>query len=748
MKFAENEKHRYQWDFNVKLQCDDYPAGREFQFGSPVFDETFVTQLGDDKSVVIPNELFQHACPIDAYAMDSTGSYVTQSLRIWVHRKTKPEDYVFTPEEVKRWKQLEQRIDALEKDGATADHTKLTNRDAPDQHPISAIAGLEAALDEAKKPEIFTLTITTTYDDDWNATITADHTYAEVLAEIKKGNVVVAKEPLNDWCLYYTLSTGSYTKMLGRSEAIMFYSVAESTGAYAGWWYSVNFIALLENDTVKRGSLSTPKFDDELMNIDGRYAKHGLLRGGNCKVGFASSSDYVAPKALRIDVTVYKDGDTSVSTSLDWKTEFLSYLYEGGFACVHYTNWNLSDSTPRLFMPVKICHFPTSIKDDDVLGVYCRVSDDSTKLEYISIKGNQTFEYSEMSLGGGSGLTDEQAVAIAANTAARHTHDNKTVLDDITSEKIAEWDGKQPAGDYLTSETDPTVPEWAKQPKKPTYTAAEVGALPSNTVFVTDVQVDGESVVQDGVAEMPLIGAKPGLISYRSGYGLQQIADYLLVEPATKRNIDERNAAHSPLCMTENLDYAVKTAMSAPIADTAGLVDGVYHYPAWTDAEQKTARERLGIGDWEQLFDVTLEADVIQYVHQFQTPIKVKRLLFVVDAPVSELTTGQEVYIFWNEKNRYSVPIALGWQSGTTEHASRWYTLIDIVEDYSISHNYGMLLDTASWFVNKNNYMKPSTTSYASNMVTEELQYLCMQCVEQLKNITAGTRIRLYGVKA
>ena len=29
---------------------------------------------------------------------------------------------------------------------------------------------------------------------------------------------------------------------------------------------------------------------------------------------------------------------------------------------------------------------------------------------------------------------------------------------------------------YLTSETDPTVPQWAKQPIKPTYTAAEVGA--------------------------------------------------------------------------------------------------------------------------------------------------------------------------------------------------------------------------------------------------------------------------------
>ena len=30
---------------------------------------------------------------------------------------------------------------------------------------------------------------------------------------------------------------------------------------------------------------------------------------------------------------------------------------------------------------------------------------------------------------------------------------------------------------YLTEESDPTVPEWAKQPNKPTYTASEVGAL-------------------------------------------------------------------------------------------------------------------------------------------------------------------------------------------------------------------------------------------------------------------------------
>lgn len=40
---------------------------------------------------------------------------------------------------------------------------------------------------------------------------------------------------------------------------------------------------------------------------------------------------------------------------------------------------------------------------------------------------------------------------------------------------------------YLTQETDPTVPAWAKAQTKPTYTAQEVGALPSNTFIPSRV---------------------------------------------------------------------------------------------------------------------------------------------------------------------------------------------------------------------------------------------------------------------
>lgn len=40
----------------------------------------------------------------------------------------------------------------------------------------------------------------------------------------------------------------------------------------------------------------------------------------------------------------------------------------------------------------------------------------------------------------------------------------------------------------ITVEVDPTVPAWAKEPTKPVYTAAEVGAMPADAQVVTDVR--------------------------------------------------------------------------------------------------------------------------------------------------------------------------------------------------------------------------------------------------------------------
>lgn len=50
----------------------------------------------------------------------------------------------------------------------------------------------------------------------------------------------------------------------------------------------------------------------------------------------------------------------------------------------------------------------------------------------------------------------------------------------VSDEKIAEAFGAYMEA-HPIEETDPTVPDWAKQPEKPSYTAEEVGALPNTT---------------------------------------------------------------------------------------------------------------------------------------------------------------------------------------------------------------------------------------------------------------------------
>ena len=69
----------------------------------------------------------------------------------------------------------------------------------------------------------------------------------------------------------------------------------------------------------------------------------------------------------------------------------------------------------------------------------------------------------------------------------------------------------QPVGEYLTAETDPTVPAWAKAASKPAYTAAEVGADPAGSAAGVQSNLDthtGNKVNPHGVTAAQ-VGAAP-----------------------------------------------------------------------------------------------------------------------------------------------------------------------------------------------------------------------------------------------
>ena len=98
----------------------------------------------------------------------------------------------------------------------------------------------------------------------------------------------------------------------------------------------------------------------------------------------------------------------------------------------------------------------------------------------------------------GTVITSHQDISGKANTAdlaTVATSGSYTDLDDKPTIPTVPTNVSAFTNDagYITgyTETDPTVPAWAKAASKPSYTAAEVGALPDTTAIPTESTVAG-----------------------------------------------------------------------------------------------------------------------------------------------------------------------------------------------------------------------------------------------------------------
>jgi len=69
------------------------------------------------------------------------------------------------------------------------------------------------------------------------------------------------------------------------------------------------------------------------------------------------------------------------------------------------------------------------------------------------------------------------------------------------------------------TETDPTVPAWAKASTKPSYTASEVGALPSSTTYVGSVSINRKTTSGTNIADITIDGTTTQLYAPTSGGG-------------------------------------------------------------------------------------------------------------------------------------------------------------------------------------------------------------------------------------
>lgn len=117
------------------------------------------------------------------------------------------------------------------------------------------------------------------------------------------------------------------------------------------------------------------------------------------------------------------------------------------------------------------------------------------------------------------------------------------------------------------------------------------------TGIVEDVQVNGASIVADGVANIPIASDKVnGVMKVNRNGGVAVVNDTLTLVRSTNNSIDARNSSLSPI-VPSNLDYAVKVAMT----DGKGA--------EWTSEEKASARERMGI-EWRYIGKVETQEDV------------------------------------------------------------------------------------------------------------------------------------------
>lgn len=145
-----------------------------------------------------------------------------------------------------------------------------------------------------------------------------------------------------------------------------------------------------------------------------------------------------------------------------------------------------------------------------------------------------------------------------------------------------------------------------------------------------DIQIDGESIVQDGVAEIPVANNynTKGLVKIGGIYDGLVINDngVLMVNSYSQSLINGRKQ-NVPIC-AKYLDDSVKAAMCDGKGD------------AWTAEEQVAARARMGAwsGDWQIIMDETL-AELTQEV-SFEVPDDTKEMIcfFKSGATVAETT--------------------------------------------------------------------------------------------------------------
>lgn len=150
-KIYDGRKEFYQWDLDRKLIVEDKTIS-EVHFCNrmgAVSVIRYVYEVNGLYLVDVPNLLLQDSFRMNVYGYDK--NYTKHSKNFNIVARTRPENYVFTDEDVNTWKELDERINNIEKEAVPEAVIEAVVQDYLRENPAVDLSGYatEEYVDQA-----------------------------------------------------------------------------------------------------------------------------------------------------------------------------------------------------------------------------------------------------------------------------------------------------------------------------------------------------------------------------------------------------------------------------------------------------------------------------------------------------------------------------------------------------------------------------------------------------------------------
>lgn len=247
---------------------------------------------------------------------------------------------------------------------------------------------------------------------------------------------------------------------------------------------------------------------------------------------------------------------------------------------------------------------------------------------------------------------------------------------------------------------------------------------------VKDVQVAGNSVLANGVADVPIASStRPGVIrienARNSGMYVDEQDGNCYISYATNPEIDTRTAQRKTI-VCANLDYAV----------TAAMTDG--KGPAWTAAQQAAARERMGIDKPFELVEEITLTEKVKRISRNAEPngaaYHFRKMYVSIITPQAE--ENGAIYSMFN-----NTLIGLAMNSITSKLSEGGIAQIYVHVDNGFLDGYGVGAGNQSTSSNLVRYITPLNVPYGISAINH-MEILATA------NLPINTNIKIYGVRA